>query len=891
MKLTRKLFCILFSVAVLAFSSIAFLACKEPEKATNVTYIVDGSIYASLKVEDGTEVQPTNPDKDLYKFEGWYTDNKHTEKFVFDDYAADPERSDVMVYAKFTFDGSVYTVTYDANGGVFANDKTTATVNVNEQSIITAQQADPVREGYEFSGWARNKSGTKLWYLNTDTVTENVTLYAVWARIFTVKYNANGGEFANGDDELDIDAANGSYLTVPEKPSRRGYIFDGWATQITATESNWDFDGDTVIADMTLYAVWTEEVDEYDVTFILNYDDKEEVHSTEKGLITYEAERSGYIFNGWWNFTKNDDGEYVLTTKYDTSVRVTKNNLSLCASWISEDSICKILSAPTVGVSNSVISWAPVEGATEYKIIIYTSGNSANPIISTTVSSTSYTFSSSYDYGMYYVQVKAIGDGYSVANSGYSAAKQFTHKELGEVACSFDITTSVFTVKTVTRANSYKFYIDGIHVNTYNRGFEYDMSDYDAGVYVIKLEISNSDTTKTATTTVRKLKLLEPQVNALYDTSARGYVLRWNEVAQADCYKVTIGESTKTVSNTSYTVASSNFSDSDEIVYSVAAFDSTHDYLISEAEEHTLGKPLSLNVNQNDYSAGRVVLANVYTKQSYTVTFNANGGSGAPSAQTVTSSSALSYPTAYPTRSGYIFTGWYTSADCRSLFDFTKTLYNDVTVYAGWMQMSTDNYSRAALSVGAMTGASNAKQYSSNYTSSSSNGYIYVTILNGGSYDFYYRNANTGNNYGIYICVTNETQNKTVKLNSVCTSTSYASVSFEANAGDIILIKYYRYNTSYSSSAYFYFTTEGSITPAAGATCTAEYKSGNTNANSVTTTSVIIEAGAEVILTASSYSGYIFEGWYDEDGELLSTEWAYKTTYSKSTTVTAKWKQ
>lgn len=49
-------------------------------------------------------------------------------------------------------------------------------------------------------------------------------------------------------------------------------------------------------------------------------------------------------------------------------------------------------------------------------------------------------------------------------------------------------------------------------------------------------------------------------------------------------------------------------------------------------------------------------------KKTYAVTYNANGGSGAPSAQTKTYGTALTLSSTIPVRSGYNFLGWATSS-------------------------------------------------------------------------------------------------------------------------------------------------------------------------------------------------------------------------------------
>lgn len=61
-------------------------------------------------------------------------------------------------------------------------------------------------------------------------------------------------------------------------------------------------------------------------------------------------------------------------------------------------------------------------------------------------------------------------------------------------------------------------------------------------------------------------------------------------------------------------------------------------------------------------SSGTTTLYAVWKVNTYTVSYNANGGSGAPSAQTKTYNVSLTLSATVPTRSGYIFQGWATSS-------------------------------------------------------------------------------------------------------------------------------------------------------------------------------------------------------------------------------------
>ena len=75
------------------------------------------------------------------------------------------------------------------------------------------------------------------------------------------------------------------------------------------------------------------------------------------------------------------------------------------------------------------------------------------------------------------------------------------------------------------------------------------------------------------------------------------------------------------------------------------------------------------------------------TKPSYTITYNANGGTGAPSAQTKTENVNLTISSAVPVRSGYTFLGWSTSKTATTAQYKPGDIYNtnaSATLYAVW---------------------------------------------------------------------------------------------------------------------------------------------------------------------------------------------------------------
>ncbi|XID94943.1 InlB B-repeat-containing protein [Paenibacillaceae bacterium WGS1546] len=86
-----------------------------------------------------------------------------------------------------------------------------------------------------------------------------------------------------------------------------------------------------------------------------------------------------------------------------------------------------------------------------------------------------------------------------------------------------------------------------------------------------------------------------------------------------------------------------------------------------------------------DTVSGNVTLYAHWTINSYTVTFDSNGGSGPTSPVTVEHGGLLNEPTE-PTRTGYTFVGWFTDPlDTTSEWDFdTDTVSGNVTLYAHW---------------------------------------------------------------------------------------------------------------------------------------------------------------------------------------------------------------
>lgn len=92
------------------------------------------------------------------------------------------------------------------------------------------------------------------------------------------------------------------------------------------------------------------------------------------------------------------------------------------------------------------------------------------------------------------------------------------------------------------------------------------------------------------------------------------------------------------------------------------------------------------DANKKNYTCKVTVKSAANT---YTVTFNSNGGSSVASV-TVKKGETVSEPVA-PTRSGYLFDGWYISKEYSTKFNFKTTKINkNITLYAKWNPNNSD---------------------------------------------------------------------------------------------------------------------------------------------------------------------------------------------------------
>ena len=278
-------------------------------------------------------INSATPVKKGCKFLGWSTSaNGNVVYQPGDLYDVNQDGGNVTLYAKWT--AWKHTVTYDKN--VPANSKKTDVKNMpgNQTKIydqnLTLRSNVPTRTGYTFVKWTTNKDGTGTAYqpgsqysYNRDSDGGTVTLYAVWTPWkYKVQYDKNVSSDSSSQtvsnmpaDQTKTEEVN---LTLSSnKPSRHGYIFNGWQAQINGKAVDYqpgatlsydvdDKDGSTII----LKAQWTawKHTVHYDKNVPANSssqtvtnmpEDQTKTFDEKLNLSTKIPKREGYNFRGW----------------------------------------------------------------------------------------------------------------------------------------------------------------------------------------------------------------------------------------------------------------------------------------------------------------------------------------------------------------------------------------------------------------------------------------------------------------------------------------------------------------------------------------------------------------------------------------------------------------
>ena len=195
-------------------------------------------------------VAPTAPQRLGYDFVGWATTPNATSgsaTLPAVSHINDETTGIAEIYYAY-YELTEVEVTYKVNGIV----KYTDTYTMGETVEIRPAEA---QKGYNFSGWMINGAPAQNFVMDGNAVTIEATLTA---KEIGIVFNGNGGYFDDDTSKLETTVVSiyDQIIELPEEPKMAGYNFNGWATEATATEGEFDL-GVLTEESATYYATWT----------------------------------------------------------------------------------------------------------------------------------------------------------------------------------------------------------------------------------------------------------------------------------------------------------------------------------------------------------------------------------------------------------------------------------------------------------------------------------------------------------------------------------------------------------------------------------------------------------------------------------------------------------
>ena len=273
------------------------------------------------------------PVRNGYIFNGWQAqiNGKAVDYQPGATLSYDPDVKGSVITLKAKWTAWKHTIHYDKN--VPASSKKTNVTNMPGDQVkvfdtaLSIRPMVPKRTGYTFAGWSTTANGKAEYQpgdkYNHDQNDGTVTLYAVWTPWkYKVQYDKNVSSDSSSQtvsnmpaDQTKTEEVN---LTLSSnKPSRHGYIFNGWQAQINGKAVDYqpgatlsydvdDKDGSTII----LKAQWTawKHTVHYDKNVPANSssqtvtnmpEDQTKTFDEKLNLSTKIPKREGYNFRGW----------------------------------------------------------------------------------------------------------------------------------------------------------------------------------------------------------------------------------------------------------------------------------------------------------------------------------------------------------------------------------------------------------------------------------------------------------------------------------------------------------------------------------------------------------------------------------------------------------------
>ena len=645
--------------------------------------------HIHMGIEYGT--LPT-PEKKGHIFLGWFTSDAR--QIVSTDIFT--EASSIALYAHWKV--SEHIVHLKGNGANLPATSIRVAYGGTYEELPT-----PTMEHYTFDGWYTHPiTGTKI--TQTTEVKTNVeeVLYAHWTgNPQNVYFNANGG---NTTTEIKEVYYGRNYGSMPI-PSRTGYTFDGWYTSLGGGEKITSDHTARITAPLTLYAHWI--VKQPIITFkgnggeVIANGEKDTEYSFSLAYgNTYgtlpDAVREGYTFAGW--FTSATGGSEI----YSTTVNTSTTSDTIYAHWVSNIySVQFNANGGTVSTTSldytygESYGYLPTPEKTNYTFSgWYTAEEGGNKV---TVSSTVKIVGTQTLYA-HWTGVKSrvsfdanggttstssvyvyYNDTYgtlpTASRTGYNFIGWFT-EPAGGVHITDNYVVKITTDQTLYAQWKIKTLIVTLDLNGAN-GYNSTMVVNYGDTYGALPTPSRPGYTFTGWYTTATGSTLVTSDKTVSANSNHKIYAHW----EGDSFYIYFDPTGGTVSETSKWVTNGK-------LYGTLKSPTRSGYTFGGWYTKVSGGIKATSTTKINLNGSSTLYAH-WTKEVYTVSFSANGGTVEPSSTTVLKGTIFSdFPT--PEREGYTFTGWYSASGASGTL-ITYTTEAD-TLYAHWTGNASQIY-------------------------------------------------------------------------------------------------------------------------------------------------------------------------------------------------------
>ena len=561
---------------------------------------------------------------------------------------------------------------YGTSGRSAAGNKTAIGKKGDQYYISSPRVTGYTPDKYSVTGYfpSGDVSDTVYYYENT----------------YAISYNANGGSGAPANQ---VKSHFTPLKLSTQKPRRTGYTFLGWSTSSTATTATYS-PGDTYTNNgrVTLYAVWSAKT--YSVNYNANGgsgapDSQTKYHGVKLMIPSIEPTKSGYTFLGWGVSKTSTSPTYQPGEWYYSNISRT-----LYAVWQKNAPTSYTVSYDANGGSGAPSS------QTKTKDVTLT-------LSSTKPTRSGYTFlgwatsasatSASYQPGGSYTANASVTL-YAVWSCNHASTKTVwdTGCKWRKVCNNCGVTVSSGTTHGPYTYGDWVYYSGSQHrrPQTCNHG---DYSGYEYASH------SGSTMCEKYSATQHKKYSYCSDCSSSYGTiSYEDHTFSTfssNGQTVSTCSQCGYTKTTAQTYTVSYNAnGGSNAPASQTKVHGVTlTLSSSVPYRFNY---EFVGWSTSSSATVATYTAGGNYTGNVsvtlfavwkYKPATYTVSYDANGGTGAPGRQTKTYGVTLTLTTIQPTRRNYLFLGWSkdrnaTSASYSAGGSYTDN--SDVTLYAVW---------------------------------------------------------------------------------------------------------------------------------------------------------------------------------------------------------------